>query len=123
MKEVSLTKAILNEENINTFILIQNSVANPKTFRMGYVTEEKACLRFIDAKVFFIKEDGQTVGTLEYQLGAGDYAYIQSIAILPEFQGKGIGRQSLVFLLSNQLKRVSKIGLNTHPKNKALSIY
>lgn len=123
MKEVLLMKAILNEKNINIFILIQNSVYNPKTFKMGSVTKEKAVYRFNDAEVLFIKEDDNIVGTLEYQLGYDSYAYIKSIAISPEFQGKNIGRQSLLLLLSDNLKHISKIGLNTHPENKALGLY
>lgn len=123
MKNVLLIKAILNEENINLFILIQNSVANPKTFKMGYVTKKKAPRRFKKAEVLFIKEGGRIVGTLEYQLRTNDYAYIKSIAVLPEFQGESIGKQSLLLLLSNQLKHISEIGLNTHPENKALGLY
>jgi len=123
MKKISLVKVEINEENINLFILIQNSVANSKTFRMGYVTKEKALERFNEAEVLFIKEGDIIVGTLEYQLGTNDYAYLKSIAIMPEFQGKGIGRQSLLLLLSNHLKFISKIGLNTHPENTALGLY
>lgn len=123
MKEISFMKADLNEENINIFISIQNSVANPKTFRMGYVTEKKASDRFNDAEVLFIKKDDKIVGILEYQLGTNNYAYIKSMAILPEFQGQNIGRQSLLLLLNNYLRHISRIGLNTHPENKALILY
>ena len=123
MGKLSLIKVEANEENINLFVLIQNSVYNPKTFKMGGVTKEKASGRFNETEVLFIKEGDNTIGTLEYQLGANDYAYFKSIAIMPEFQGKGIGRYSLVYLLHNQLKHISRIGLNTHPKNRALGMY
>lgn len=123
MKEISLIKAVLSEEDINTFVLIQNSVYHPKTFKMGGVTRQKAIDRFQDAEVLFIKEGSDTIGTLEYEFGAGDYVYIKSIAIIPEFQSMGIGRQALLLLFNNELKFISKIGLNTHPENKALGLY
>lgn len=123
MKEISLVKADLNEENINLFILIQKSVANPKTFKMGYVNRKEAVKRFKKAEVLFIKEEDNIVGTLEYQLKDDDYAYLKSIAILPEFQGRHLCRQSLSILFNENLGHISKFSLNTHPKNKALKLY
>lgn len=114
---------VFNEENIEMFTSIQNSVAHPKTFKMGYVKKSSVVSRLSDAKAFFIKEDGKIVGTLEYVLISDDSAYIRSIAVSKKFQNKGIGRSALLLLLYGELKDVSKVDLTTHPKNKALNLY
>lgn len=117
-------KVELSAENINIFILIQNSVANPKTYRMGYVTKEKAVDRFREAEILFIKENDQIAGTLEYQVPTNDYAYIKSIAIAPEFEHKRIGRKALKLLINSFLRYISKVSLNVHPENDdALRMY
>lgn len=121
--KISLKKVEPNEENIRIFTSIQNSVANPKTYRMGYVTEEGAVDRFNDANILFIKKNDQIVGTLEYQLRTSDCAYIKSIAISSEFKHEKIGRKALKLLFDSFLRYISNISLNVHPENHALEIY
>lgn len=120
--KIEVLEVFQTDKNLEIFCSIQNSVANSKTFRMGYVTKEGAIKRFEGATVLFIKCDGKIVGTFEYEFMADSSIYFKSIAVYPEFQHKGIGREVILIML-DELKKYGKINLNTHPQNPALELY
>lgn len=120
--KIEVLEVFPTDKNLEIFCLIQNSVANPKTFRMGYVTKERAIKRFESATVLFIKCNGNNVGTFEYEVIPDNTIYFKSIAVCPEFQNRGIGKEVILIML-DRLKNFNKISLNTHPQNPALELY
>jgi len=51
------------------------------------------------------------------------HVYLSGLAIMPQFQGKGIARQAIKMILE-KLKDVELIDLMTHPENeKAINLY
>ena len=73
-------------------------------------------------EVFLIEQDGVVIGNMSYAIQGDDHVYISGLAIQPNYQGKGFGRQALVKVL-DQFPNVSKIDLVTHPDNPARALY
>lgn len=123
--EITFQKALLNDNDLNIFISLQNSVADPKTYTQGYVSKRMAICRFKKSFVYFIKEGDVTVGVIEYQDKRffRRYAYIFGFVIAPNYQNRGIGHRALSLFIENHLKDFRIVKLGTHQENKALNLY
>ena len=89
---------------------------SPMLDRYGWAEEFGKC------EVYLIKKNGTVVGNTSYSRD-GDKAYVSGLAITPEFQHQGIGKDVLCQILE-KLKDVPYIWLVTHPENKAsLKLY
>lgn len=69
-------------------------------------------------QVFLIEDESGVIGNLSYERKNDDHIYISGLVVDPHFQGKGVGRQVLTFLLE-RLKDIKRIDLVTHPNNQA----
>ena len=72
-----------------------------------------------NSEVFLAYDDNRAVGLIGYQLES-DKAEIKTLAVIPEYQNKGIGKQMMTEILS-KLKG-KKVNLVTHPKNTSAII-
>ncbi len=117
---ISLEKA--TAKDVDQYLAIEKSVIGPKTYS-GITDENEAKEEFQNNQVFFIKKDGEIVGTIQYEIKSSDHAYLSGLAIDKRFQGQGIGREAVKLIL-NKLKNIKRIHIVTHPDNlAALKLY
>jgi ribosomal protein S18 acetylase RimI-like enzyme len=76
-------------------------------------------------KIFFIEVDGKNVGSLMFEEKEDEILYVAGVAILPEYQGKGIVKNALKEKLSELMKdkKHKRVYLLTHPENPAKKLY
>ncbi len=117
--KVTLEKA--SESDIPVLIKLEQNVAGLSTYSpMLDASEWKQELR--EGNVCLIREEGAAVGNFSYQHVSPDHIHISGLVIVPEYQGKGIGRTVLTEFLAKH-RAVARIDLVTHPDNPALSLY
>lgn len=109
-------------KDFETFLEIERSVGDSRTY--SPTTDPKEALEEIEKNtVYFIREGNKIVGSVMYRMKAPDHAYISGLAILPDFQRRGIGKTAMEKVLE-ELKDVSTIDLVTHPDNaRAIALY
>lgn len=117
---INLRKATVDD--LKTLVLIEKSLLNLKTYS-ALVTEDEWKKELSKSVVYLIKKDGAVVGNISYELKENNHAYLSGFAIMPEFQGQGIGREVLRKILE-ELKDMDRIDLVTHPHNtSAIMLY
>jgi len=110
------------QDDIPALILIEKTVAGNKSYSpMLDKREWRDAIQ--KGKVFMIKRGGELVGNASYEHQGDGVYYISGLAIMPDFQRMGIGREVLEKILGD-LKDAKKIELVTHPDNApALALY
>lgn len=112
----------VGEDDWETTSKIEQAVSDGKTFK-AFTSEKEARKYLCKSNVYLIMLDSKPIGTVSYEPKSPDHAYIDSMTILPEYQGKGYASKALEWLLE-QLKGAKTVDLVTHPRNaKAISIY
>lgn len=88
------------------------------------IIKEKEVKDYIKkSNVYIVEKDGKPIGTVSYEKKSKDYAYIDGLVVIPEFQNKGYGSNSISWLMK-KLVGFNKVGLVTHPHNpKTIVIY
>lgn len=72
---------------------------------------------------YLIEKDGKVIGSVSYEIKSERHAYLSNLAIDPEYQGQGIGREALMNVLK-ELETMERIDLTVHPENSvALPLY
>ncbi|MCX6729902.1 MAG: GNAT family N-acetyltransferase [Candidatus Portnoybacteria bacterium] len=119
--DITFKKATV--DNVAEFLRIEKSVAGSKTY-CGSVDEQEAREEIENNVVYFIQNKGTNIGTIEYEIKEKDHAYLSGLVVSSNFQGRGIGRKALEWLLVNDLKDFKRIDLATHPHNtRAVILY
>ncbi len=78
---------------------------------------------FYNSKIYFASDKGKIVGYVAYEIISQSEAQITGLIVVPEKQGKGIGKQLIVKILQD-LNSINKISVITHPENSAaLCVY
>jgi ribosomal-protein-alanine N-acetyltransferase len=88
----------------------------------GYFNEEEVEGYVKNSVVYLIKNDGDIVGSISYDVIDPDHADISGLVIKPEFQKKGFARKAME-LLFEKLKDYKKLSLVVHPDNHARKLY
>lgn len=109
-------------EDISTLILMEKSIGFSKTY--SSMIEKYEWEEAIESgPVYVLEFDGKIVGNMTYEIKSADHVYISGLLILPEFQGKGLGKQVMSDILQ-EIGKVYRIDLATHPDNfKAIHLY
>jgi len=119
---MNLRRATKKSEDLKTLIAIEESVAGSEIYS-AMTTEEEWTKELTKSTVYIIENNGVAVGNIEYEMQGKDFACLCGFAIVPDFQGQGIGGEALAKVL-DELKNVSRIELATHPKNsRAIMLY
>jgi len=117
-----LTYKRLTEDDWKLASSIEQEVSDGKLFK-AYTEESEAREYLRKSTVYAVQLDEKPIGTISYELKDKDHAYIDSMTIIPDYQGKGYASQALDFIF-NQIKDIKTVDLVTHPHNvKALQIY
>jgi len=117
---ITLQKATI--EDLGTLLRIEKSVSNLKTYS-AMVTEEEWKEELSKSVVYLIKKDDVAIGNISYEIKGDSHAYLSGFAIIPEFQGQGIGNEVLTKILE-ELKNMRRIDLAVHPHNiHAIMLY
>lgn len=119
---MSLTYKKASTADIPTLLSIKKSAIGLKTY--STMLEESEWIEAIgDGPVYIIEKNGEVVGNMSYEIKSEDAAYISDILVLSEFQGQGIAKESMRFMLS-EIGNRRRIYLVTHPDNfKAIKLY
>ena len=119
---MELTYKKVSIVDIPTLLMIEKSIEVSKTY--SAMLEENEWIKAIkDGPVYIIEKNKKVVGNVMYEMKSSDHAYISGIVILPEFQGQGLARKTMSFLLK-EIGSVKRIDLVTHPDNtKAINLY
>ncbi len=127
MENKKITKIRLQKastKDIPKLLEIENSAANTKIY--SAMTDEKEWKQELNnnnATVYFILKNKVIVGNASYERKNNAHACISGLVISPEFQGMGIGRETIRLILE-ELKDVKIIELVTHPENEvAIKLY
>ncbi len=106
------------EADFETFFALEQKLAGPT-----YWPETTREQIYGDNKIFFmIKSGEQTVGQLQYEKQEDNTIYLNVLAIDPDFQGKGFGKEAMKQFLA-MVSNASKVWLVTHPDNGAIKLY
>ncbi len=109
----------INPEEFGQLLFEIDNAAFTREFdlRARSVQEEVDYLRY--SEVFLAYDGNKAIGLISYQLES-DTAEIKTLAVIPEYQRKGIGKQ----LISEILKKLKgkRVHLVTHPKNTSAII-
>ena len=117
----TLTFQKVSEDDWQTIVSIEKK-CETSTF-LAYTKEEDSRKYLRNSRVYLIKMGDKAVGTISYEEKSPDHAYIDSMTILPEFQGKGLSTEAMNWLMP-QLKKYKVVDLVTHPKNNpSLRLY
>lgn len=123
MQNIILTRITLKD--IDAYVALEKSVSGAKTY--SGVTTEKEAIEELGNKntvAYFIKKDGEIVGSIEYEIKNKDEAYISGLVVSPRFQGQGFGYAALEQLMSGELRDIPRVDLVTHPRNsRAIRLY
>ena len=94
-------------------IVLENLLDVPEEFRGLWYDRER---------LYYAREDGETVGILDLNLNEGA---ISNIGVAPRHRGKGYGRQIMLFALRTLKEEgLEKAGLRVHVDNKpAIHLY
>jgi ribosomal protein S18 acetylase RimI-like enzyme len=112
----------LTEDDWKITTSIEKAVSDGKIFK-AFTEEDESRGYLRKSNVFLVMLGEKPIGTVSYELKDKDHAYIDSMTILPEYQGRGYASKALEWLLA-KLKTMKKVDLVTHPYNsKAISIY
>ena len=104
-------------EDASILVDLENRVAEPKTY--GQPLDFDGAVREINNNAFyFIKSDGVIVGTAAYLQRPDKSVYLSNIALDPTYRNRGIGRKTMLFLLTEN-SDANRIDLVTHPENQA----
>ncbi len=117
-KHITLESA--TENDFPRIIEIENKLAGKTYTTLG--NEEQLRATMAKGPIQLIKREGQTVGVLAYYPTEDASIYIDALAVEPEHQGQGIGREALQQALG-QIKATQKIWLVTHPDNISVKLY
>ena len=116
MSEITFQKATIND--VDTFIEIEKTSVGLKMYS-SMTDPEEAKEEIENNEVYFIKKDGQNVGSTEYQIKGPDEAYLGGLIIKPEYRGQGIARKAIEFRLE-KLEGTKRLWLVTHPHNSKM---
>lgn len=117
-KKVTLVEAV--EEDISEYIEIEKKVEG-KTYH-GLTTQEEVKEEFTTCKVYMIKEDGKSIGSVSYKSKEDGSIYISGLAVDPDYQGRGYGKFALEKVLAEIGNK--RAWLVTHPENDAaINVY
>ncbi|HOX29882.1 MAG TPA: N-acetyltransferase [Candidatus Paceibacterota bacterium] len=88
------------------------------------LAKEKEFLKEIrPAAVYFFKIKDKVIGHITYKAKEDGNVHLGGFAIVPEYQGRGLGRKAMELILA-LAKNAPKIDLVAHPDNfKAISLY
>jgi len=122
MKNITLQRVKINNHDIELLLSLEKSIGNLKTY--SAMTDKKETEDELkESIVYFIKENDEVVGNIEYQKKADGSIYLSGLMVKPEFQGKGIGREAMRQVLE-EVSDVERIWLATHPSNTpAIKLY
>lgn len=117
---INLRKATIGD--IEILLSIEKSLLNSKTYS-AMATEGEWKEELSKSTVYVIEKDGIAVGDISYELKENGHAHISGLAIMPDFQGQGIGREALTKILE-ELNGFKLIDLAVHHENvSALKLY
>jgi ribosomal protein S18 acetylase RimI-like enzyme len=109
-------------KDVQTLLDIEKTTEGLRIYS-GYFTEKEIAEWISNDIVYLIKDNGQLVGSVSYEIKDKDHAYISGLVIKTEFRKQGLGRKAMQKLLE-ELKNYRKIDLVTHPENiAAIKIY
>lgn len=109
-------------EDADAVLAIEKSLEGTKTYS-ALTNREEVIEEITDHFMYLIEQNAIAVGDISYEMKDENHAYLSGLAIMPQFQGKGIARQAVKMILE-QLKDVELIDLVTHPENeKAVALY
>ncbi len=120
--KISLQKA--EEKDIPDLIEVEKKLGGSKMYSVA-ITEKDWREEFDkeNSVVYLILKDGKAVGDVSYEIKINGSAMITGLAIDPDFQSMGIGRETINLVLED-LKGIKAIELATHPDNKkAIKLY
>ena len=120
MKTIILKKATIAD--IPILLELEKSVAGTNiydpTLTKGEWKEELQ-----KSAVYLIEKDNVVAGSLLYEKKDNGDIYLGGLVINPRFQGQGIAREAMTFVLE-EFRDVKRIDLVTHPDNiKAIALY
>lgn len=122
MSKIELKKATI--EDIPALITIENKLTNLRTF--SAMTSEKEWQDEFsngNVTVYLVLKDGIIVGDASYEKKPDGSFYLSGLAIDPQFQRQGIGREVMNSIM-DELKDIKVIKLLTHPENSvAVKLY
>lgn len=118
--DISLSRITTESADVDEYLRIEASVASPLLAVTTDPAEAKK--EILEGIAYFIRRDGVTAGLIMYERREGGEAHISELAILPEFQGQGVGSSALALILA-ELADAPRVTLVTHPDNPARRLY
>lgn len=111
----------VSEGNIDMYLALEKR-AESRTYTAAQ-NHEEANEELARGPIYFIKQLGRVCGTVSYSIQDDGSAYINGLAIDPDFQGQGLGKAVLTLILE-KLKNISRVWLVVHPENdRAIALY
>jgi ribosomal protein S18 acetylase RimI-like enzyme len=114
--EITFQKATVGD--INKFVEIEKTSAGLGMYS-SMTDPEEAKEEIENNEVYFIKKDGEIVGSTEYQMKGPNEAYLGGLIIKPDYRGQGIARKAIEFRL-DKLQGIKRLWLVTHPHNSKM---
>ncbi len=106
------------EKDLPTFFALEKKLAS----RTYWPETEKEKVYGGNKMFYMVKIGEKTVGQMQYEKQEDNVIYLNVLAVDTEFQGKGIGKETMRQFLE-MVPNASKIWLVTHPENKAIKLY
>ena len=108
-------------QDVQKLLEIEKTTIGLKLYS-GYFNEKEVEEYVKNSIVYLIKNDGDVVGSISYDVIDSNHADISGLVIKPEFQKKGFAKKAME-LLFDKLKDYKKLTLCVHPDNHALKLY
>lgn len=102
-------------KDVQELLDIEKTAKGLKTYS-GYFQKHEIEKWISEEVVYLIKEKGDLVGSIAYEIKNKNEAHISGLVIRPEFQKKGLAKEAMLELLQ-ELAGYQKIDLVTHPDN------
>ena len=110
------------ENDLEQFIELEKQIGNTRTYS-AMISHDEALDYLRRSKTYFITYGDKVVGNVAYEMTGPGKAHVSGIMVIPECQGRGIGRAAMEKIL-DEIKGTSTIDLVTHPDNtRAINLY
>ncbi len=121
---IELKRATTSIEDLNVYTTLEKSSAG--NYKYSNITDtEEARVEIERTNTFFIVYDKKIVGNISYEKKGPGHIYLSGFIILPEYRGKGVGKEAMKQLLEiPEVSSCKLVDLVTHPHNSnAIGLY
>lgn len=121
---IELKPTTTSDQDLEIYTMLEKSAID--NYKYSGITEKEEAREEIErAHTFFILNENNIIGNISYEIKEPGHVYLSGFIILPQYQGKGIGKEAMRQIMEmDKVKSAKLVDLVTHPHNSnAIKLY